>query len=130
MIGLSVWSTTSATRSRPILRSKNSTAAPLPPPLPEYPKVSVVVCVYNGERTIDACLASLEKLNYPNYEVVVVNDGSTDGTREIAESYDYIRLINQDNEGPERGAQRRHSGRHAAKLLRLPTPIASPMRIG
>ena len=71
----------------------------LPPPLPEYPKVSVVVCVYNGERTMNACLASLEKLNYPNYEVMVVNDGSTDGTRQIAEGYDYIRLIDQENKG-------------------------------
>jgi O-antigen biosynthesis protein len=71
----------------------------LPAALNDYPKVSVVVCVYNGERTLDSCLASLEKLNYRNYEVIVVNDGSTDGTREIAESYDYIRLINQENKG-------------------------------
>ena len=73
--------------------------AALPPALPEYPKVSVVVCVYNGERTLDACLASLEKLRYPNYEVIVVNDGSTDATREIAEGYDYTRLIHQENKG-------------------------------
>jgi GT2 family glycosyltransferase len=73
--------------------------AVLPPPLSAYPKVTVVVCVYNGERTIDSCLASLEKLKYPNYEVVVVNDGSSDGTRQIAEGYEYIRLINQDNKG-------------------------------
>jgi GT2 family glycosyltransferase len=73
--------------------------APLPPRLPAYPKVSVVVCVYNGERTMDSCLASLEKLNYRNYEVIVVNDGSTDGTRQIAEGYDYIRLIHQENQG-------------------------------
>ena len=72
---------------------------PLPPALAAYPKVSVVVCVYNGERTIDACLASLKKLSYPNYEVIVVNDGSTDGTRQIADSYDYIRLLNQENKG-------------------------------
>jgi GT2 family glycosyltransferase len=72
---------------------------PLPPALAAYPKVSVVVCVYNGERTIDACLASLKELNYPNYEVIVVNDGSTDRTRQIAESYDYIRLVNQENKG-------------------------------
>jgi glycosyltransferase involved in cell wall biosynthesis len=71
----------------------------LPPALPRYPKVSVIVCAYNGERTMDACLASLESLNYPNYEVVVVNDGSTDKTREIAERYPYIRLINQENQG-------------------------------
>ena len=73
--------------------------AALPPPLHAYPKVSVIVCVYNGQRTIDDCLASLEKLKYPNYEVVVVNDGSTDATRQIAESYDSIHLINQENQG-------------------------------
>jgi GT2 family glycosyltransferase len=71
----------------------------LPPPLSEYPKISVIVCAYNAERTMDRCLASLEKLNYPNYEVIVVNDGSTDATREISERYDYIRLINQENKG-------------------------------
>ena len=71
----------------------------LPPGLSADPKVSVVVCVYNGERTLDSCLASLEKLNYPNYEVIVVNDGSTDGSQKIAERYQYIRLINQENKG-------------------------------
>jgi GT2 family glycosyltransferase len=72
---------------------------PLPPALNAYPKVSVVVCVYNGERTLDACLASLKNINYPDYEVIVVNDGSTDSSQQIAERYDYIRLINQENKG-------------------------------
>ena len=71
----------------------------LPPKLSEYPKVSVVVCTYNAARTLDSCLASLERLNYPNYEVIVVNDGSTDGSLEIAQRYDYIRLISQKNKG-------------------------------
>ena len=71
----------------------------LPPALPEYPKVSVVVCAYNADRTMAACLASLENLRYPNYEVIVVNDGSTDRTQEISEQYDYIQLINQENKG-------------------------------
>ncbi len=35
-------------------------SGPLPPPLPRYPRVSVVVCAYNAERTMEACLASLE----------------------------------------------------------------------
>jgi GT2 family glycosyltransferase len=78
---------------------KNCYDEPLPPTLRAYPKVSVVICVYNGDRTLDACLASLEKLNYPNYEVIVVNDGSTDTSRQIAERYNYIRLINQENKG-------------------------------
>ncbi len=71
----------------------------LPPLLPSYPKVSVVVCAYNAERTMAACLASLEKLNYQNYEVIVVNDGSTDRTRAISEQFDSIHLINQENKG-------------------------------
>ncbi|MBD2531094.1 glycosyltransferase [Nostoc flagelliforme FACHB-838] len=73
--------------------------APLPPALPEYPKVSVVVCAYNAERTMDSCLASLKEVNYPNYEVIVVNDGSRDRTLEITQRYDYVRLINQENKG-------------------------------
>ena len=73
--------------------------APLPPVLKEYPKVSVVVCAYNADRTMDSCLASLKELNYPNYEVIVVNDGSTDKTLEIAKSYQYIKLISQENKG-------------------------------
>ncbi len=73
--------------------------APLPPVLVEYPLVSVVVCAYNAARTIDSCLASLKNLNYPNYEVIVVNDGSTDQTLEIAQCYDYVNLINQENLG-------------------------------
>ena len=53
------------------------------PALSEYPKVSVVVCAYNAESTMAACLDSLRGLRYPAYEVVVVDDGSTDRTGEI-----------------------------------------------
>jgi GT2 family glycosyltransferase len=87
-------------REKPAFRTvKEFYSSPLPPALSAFPKVSVVICVYNGDRTINSGLASLEKLNYPNYEVIVVNDGSTDGTRQIAENYSYIRLINQENQG-------------------------------
>jgi cellulose synthase/poly-beta-1,6-N-acetylglucosamine synthase-like glycosyltransferase len=87
-------------RKKPAFWSvKDVYADALPPALPRCPKVSVIVCAYNGERTMDHCLASLESLNYPNYEVIVVNDGSTDRTRKIAEGYDYVRLINQENQG-------------------------------
>src|SRR5690242_8761734 len=71
----------------------------LPPPLPRYPRVSVVVCSYNAERTMKACLASLETLDYPDYEVIVVNDGSTDRTLEIAERFPFCRIISQPNKG-------------------------------
>ncbi len=71
----------------------------LPPALPRTPRVSVVVCAYNAERTMFDCLASLEKLNYPDYEVIVVNDGSKDGTLAISESFPYCRIISQENKG-------------------------------
>jgi O-antigen biosynthesis protein len=71
----------------------------LPPPLPRHPRVSVVVCAYNAERTMHACLASLEKLNYPDYEVIVVNDGSKDRTLAISQDFPYCRIISQENKG-------------------------------
>jgi GT2 family glycosyltransferase len=72
---------------------------PIPPLLPRTPRVSVVVCTYNAARTMAACLESLSKLNYPDYEVIVVNDGSTDGSLAIAERFGYCRIISQPNKG-------------------------------
>lgn len=69
------------------------------PPLPSTPKVSVVVCTYNGSKTLDGCLRSLETLNYPDYEVVLVDDGSKDSVPEIAARYPYIRYHRQPNRG-------------------------------
>jgi GT2 family glycosyltransferase len=68
-------------------------------PLRRYPKVSVVVASYNGGRTLKTCLESLTHLNYPDYEVILVDDGSTDNTREIAEAYPNVRNIRQPNLG-------------------------------
>jgi glycosyltransferase involved in cell wall biosynthesis len=70
--------------------------APLPPRLEISPRVSVVVCAYNAERTMDACLESLRTLNYPNYEVIVVNDGSTDRTPEITAKHKPLYDANPD----------------------------------
>src|SRR5262245_7677100 len=69
------------------------------PTLPEYPKMSVVVCAYNAESTMDACLASLQRLRYPAHEIVVVDDGSRDRTGEIADGYEGVRVIHQENKG-------------------------------
>ena len=69
-------------------------------PLPQYPKVSVVVASYNGERTLKACLDSLQRLNYPDYEVILVDDGSTDTTPQIALAYPGFRYFrHEDNLG-------------------------------
>jgi glycosyltransferase involved in cell wall biosynthesis len=87
-------------RAKPsLLEVERCYSGPLPPPLQHYPKVSVVVCAYNAERTMDACLASLAVLNYPDYEVIVVNDGSRDRTLEIAEGYPFCRIVSQPNKG-------------------------------
>ena len=67
-------------------------------PAADWPKISVVVCTYNGARMLRQCLDGLARLDYPNYEVIVVNDGSTDGTADIARDYP-VRLINQPNQG-------------------------------
>jgi O-antigen biosynthesis protein len=87
-------------RAKPALQAvARRYQGPLPPALNRYPRVSVVVCAYNAERTMEACLASLEVLNYPDYEVVVVNDGSRDRTLQIAETFPYCRIISQQNKG-------------------------------
>ena len=89
-------------RPKPAYHSVRATfGAPVPAIPPDPPMISVVVCSYNSERTMEACLRSLCDLPYPNYEVVVVNDGSTDGTLEIARRYegDRIRIVDQPNLG-------------------------------
>ena len=63
-----------------------------------WPMVSVIVCCYNAVATLDECLRSLEKLEYPRYEVIVVDDGSSDGTHEIAGKFD-CRCIRVPNGG-------------------------------
>lgn len=68
-------------------------------PLPKQLKVSVVVATYNGSRTLRNCLESLGKLNYPDYEVILVDDGSKDATPDIAKEFPSIRYIRQTNHG-------------------------------
>ena len=64
-----------------------------------WPKISVLVCAYNAADTLDDCLASLGKLDYPDYEVILVNDGSKDATEAIAHRYPYVRVITTPNNG-------------------------------
>ena len=63
-----------------------------------FPKISVLVCTYNGAKTLVECLEGLMLLNYPDYEVIVVNDGSTDSTSEIVARFP-VRLISTPNQG-------------------------------
>ena len=64
-----------------------------------WPRVSVVVCAYDAADTIEDCLVSLARLDYPDYEIVLVNDGSRDGTSEIARRHAGVRVIDTPNQG-------------------------------
>ncbi|MDD4932157.1 MAG: glycosyltransferase [Methylacidiphilaceae bacterium] len=68
-------------------------------PLRHSPKISVVVCNFNGERYLDSCIRSLQRLRYPDFEIIVVDDGSTDGSGRLLESMEGIRILRQGNLG-------------------------------
>ncbi len=80
--------------------------------LAKTPSVSVIVCSYNGGKTLAACLDSLGRLNYPDYEVILVDDGSTDDTAYIAAQFSQVRYIHQTNHGLSHA---RNTGAAAAK---------------
>lgn len=67
------------------------------------PYFSLIIPVYNVEKYLEQCLESIFKQTYTNYEVIVVNDGSTDNSLTICERYakthTNLILINQDNKG-------------------------------
>jgi O-antigen biosynthesis protein len=65
----------------------------------KLPKVSVVVCAYNAARTLPECLQSLGRIDYPNYEVILVDDGSEDDTPAIAAQYPQFISVRQENRG-------------------------------
>ncbi|WDT74126.1 MAG: glycosyltransferase [Candidatus Manganitrophus sp.] len=83
---------------------------PFPPDLP-WPMISVVVCSYNGAGTIRDCFEGLLRLDYPNFEVIVVDDGSTDETAAIAKEFGF-QLIRTENRGL---ASARNTGLAAAQ---------------
>jgi GT2 family glycosyltransferase len=77
-----------------------------------WPSVSVVVCAYNAASTIDDCLTALADLDYPDAEVIVVDDGSTDDTALLTRAYPEVQLIQIANGGLSAA---RNVGLHAAR---------------
>ena len=69
----------------------------------DTPLVSIIVPIYNAELYLSECLSSIASQTYQNIEVILINDGSTDGSEEIAENIckkdQRFRLINQTNFG-------------------------------
>ena len=65
--------------------------------------ISVIVPVYNVEEYLEECLKSIQKQTYSDIEVILVNDGSTDRSKEICERYcekdSRFKLVNQENKG-------------------------------
>jgi hypothetical protein len=61
---------------------------------------SVVIPTFNREATLHATLQSIDRQLFRDFEVVVVDDGSTDGTVAIAQSFSFVRVIRQQNSGP------------------------------
>jgi len=67
------------------------------------PVISVIIPMYNAEKYVEKCIESLIKQTYQNLEIIIVNDGSTDGSKEVCEKYTQkdsrITLINTENRG-------------------------------
>jgi glycosyltransferase involved in cell wall biosynthesis len=64
------------------------------------PLVSVVVPAFNAEPFLDAALDALVAQDHPELEVIVVDDGSTDGTADVVRRRDDVALVQQPNAGP------------------------------
>ena len=67
-------------------------------------KLSIIIPVYNTEEFLSSCLDSVIYTNLPDYEIIIVNDGSTDNSPAIAQDYhkrfpELIRVINKENGG-------------------------------
>ena len=64
--------------------------------------ISIIVPIYNVENYLRMCLDSIQNQTYQNFECILVNDGSTDSSQQIAEEYlvdSRFKLINQSNKG-------------------------------
>lgn len=74
------------------------------------PLVSVIITTKNNEATLDACLRSIKKQSYSNIELIVVDNNSSDKTKNIA--HNYTELVY--DKGPERSAQRNYAVQKAS----------------
>ncbi|MFP3951998.1 MAG: glycosyltransferase [Candidatus Bathyarchaeia archaeon] len=71
-----------------------------------WPTVSIIVPAYNEEKVIDRCLEALIEVDYPRKDIIVVDDGSTDGTLQVARGYldEGIKVFHRDKSGGKSAA--------------------------
>lgn len=65
----------------------------------ELPKITVLLPVYNGAKYLPDCLESILCQSYPNFELLIINDGSTDQTEQLVQNYSDERIRYLKNEG-------------------------------
>lgn len=64
-----------------------------------FPKVAVGVCTYNRSNDLKRLLNSLKKLNYPNFEIIVVDNNSNDDTEKVAKSFSNVKYVREERQG-------------------------------
>ena len=85
---------------KPALAALRRAYAEVPfPAATVWPRISIVVCSYNGSRTIRDTMEGCARLAYPDFELIVINDGSTDATPAIVAEYPSARLFSTANRG-------------------------------
>jgi len=96
------------------------------------PRVSVVTSVYNGEEYLEECIDSILNQTFQDFEYIILNNGSTDRTAEILNSYtdSRIHIINQENLGISRSLNKGINLSKSALIARLDADdYALPQRL-
>ena len=92
--------------------------------LERYPKVSVIVCSYNGGKTLKDCLESLDGVTYPDFEIVLVDDGSKDDSQAIVRAWLEARRARAGAIARDEVAAAAVSGQHADARVEVSTGAA------